>query len=129
MSSERVAIRVTQLEKGYQIYKTPRDRLKQFVMPRLRRVVKRPPRRYHEEFWALKDISFEIALKGQDGLDINDPSKIYHLRSLKGDFTALYLVCIMYAGFKEIAPGTDVGIDFSEEYAMAQKLFKPTGDT
>ena len=60
MSSERVAIRVTQLEKGYQIYKTPRDRLKQFVLPRLRRMVKRPPRRYHEEFWALKDISFEI---------------------------------------------------------------------
>lgn len=77
----------------------------------------------------IKDISFEIALKGQDGLDINDPSRIYHLRSLKGDFTALHLVCIMYAGFKEIAPGTDVGIDFSEEYAMAQRLFKPAGDT
>jgi tetratricopeptide (TPR) repeat protein len=77
----------------------------------------------------IKDIAFEIALKGQDGLDINDPSRTYHLRSMKGDFTALQMVCIMYAGFKEIAPGTDVGIDFSEEYAMAQNLFKPTGDT
>lgn len=77
----------------------------------------------------IKDIAFEIALKGQDGLDINDPSRIYHLRSLKGDFTALHLVCIMYAGFKEIAPDMDVGIDFSEEYAMAQKLFKPAGES
>jgi len=76
----------------------------------------------------IKDIAFEIALKGQDGLDINDPSRIIHLRSLKGDFTALHLVCIMYAGFKEFAPGVDVGMDFSDEYAMAQKLFNPTGE-
>jgi tetratricopeptide (TPR) repeat protein len=76
----------------------------------------------------IKDIAFEIALKGQDGLDINDSSRTYHLRSLMGDFTALHLVCIMYAGFKEIDPSMDVGIDFSHEYAMAQKLFKPTGE-
>jgi lipopolysaccharide transport system ATP-binding protein len=60
MSSETV-IRVAQLEKGYQIYKTPRDRLKQFILPRLQRMAGRPPAQYYEEFWALKDISFEIA--------------------------------------------------------------------
>ena len=30
-----IAIRVSNLSKCYQIYDTPRDRLKQFVMPRL----------------------------------------------------------------------------------------------
>jgi lipopolysaccharide transport system ATP-binding protein len=60
MSSEALAVRVTNLEKVYQIYRTPRDRLKQFVMPRLRSITRRPPRRYYEEFWALKDVSFEI---------------------------------------------------------------------
>ncbi|MCJ8499398.1 ABC transporter ATP-binding protein [Desulfatitalea alkaliphila] len=60
MCSEPVAIRVENLDKGYQIYKTPRDRLKQFVLPRLQRLVGRPPKAYHEEFWALKDISFEV---------------------------------------------------------------------
>jgi lipopolysaccharide transport system ATP-binding protein len=60
MSSETV-IRVAQLEKVYQIYKTPRDRLKQFILPRLQRMAGRPPAQYYEEFWALKDICFEIA--------------------------------------------------------------------
>ncbi|MEI8363807.1 MAG: ABC transporter ATP-binding protein, partial [Betaproteobacteria bacterium] len=39
MSSNDVAIRVSNISKCYQIYDTPRDRLKQFVMPRLMRVV------------------------------------------------------------------------------------------
>ncbi len=60
MSSETV-IRVAQLEKGYQIYKTPRDRLKQFILPRLQRMAGRPPAQYYDEFWALRDICFEIA--------------------------------------------------------------------
>lgn len=63
-----IVIRVQSLSKCYQIYDTPRDRLKQFVMPKLHRIVL-PLRRlfptphsptYYKEFWALKDVSFEI---------------------------------------------------------------------
>ena len=60
MSSNDVAIRVSNISKCYQIYDTPRDRLKQFVMPRLMRVVGKPHKQYFREFWALKDVSFEI---------------------------------------------------------------------
>lgn len=56
-----VAIRVSQLSKCYQIYDTPRDRLKQFVAPRLQRLAGRQPRQYFREFWALKAVSFDIA--------------------------------------------------------------------
>lgn len=59
MSSE-IAIRVSNLSKCYQIYETPRDRLKQFVMPRVRRLAGKPQKQYFREFWALKDVSFEI---------------------------------------------------------------------
>ncbi|CAG9933565.1 ABC transporter ATP-binding protein [Candidatus Nitrotoga arctica] len=59
MSSE-IAICVQNLSKCYQIYDTPRDRLKQFVLPRLRRMMGKSPKQYFGEFWALKDISFEI---------------------------------------------------------------------
>ena len=59
MSSE-IAIRVQNLSKCYQIYNAPRDRLKQFVLPRLRRMMGKSPKQYFGEFWALKDISFEI---------------------------------------------------------------------
>lgn len=60
MSSNDVAIRVTNLSKRYEIYDAPRDRLKQFVLPSLRRIVGGKEKQYFREFWALKDVSFEI---------------------------------------------------------------------
>ena len=59
MSSE-IAIKVENLSKAYQIYDQPNDRLKQFVMPRLQRAVGMNPRQYYRDFWALKDVSFEV---------------------------------------------------------------------
>jgi lipopolysaccharide transport system ATP-binding protein len=60
MSSENIAIRVSNLSKCYQIYDTPRDRLKQFLAPRLQRLAGVTPTQYFREFWALKDVSLEI---------------------------------------------------------------------
>lgn len=60
MSSNDIAIRVTNLSKRYEIYDAPRDRLKQFVLPPLRRIAGRKEKQYYREFWALKDVSFEI---------------------------------------------------------------------
>jgi lipopolysaccharide transport system ATP-binding protein len=59
MSSE-IVIRVQNLSKCFQIYKKPHDRLKQSLYPRLQRLVKMKPKQYYKEFWALKDVSFEI---------------------------------------------------------------------
>ena len=60
MSSDSLAICVTDLSKRYEIYDTPRDRLKQFVLPRLQRLSNRMPKQYFSEFWALKDVSFDV---------------------------------------------------------------------
>ena len=59
MSSE-ISIRVENLSKCYQIYDQPRDRLKQFIVPRLQRAIGQPAKQYFREFWALKDVSFEV---------------------------------------------------------------------
>lgn len=69
MSSD-IAIHVKGLSKCYQIYDTPRDRLRQFVLPRLNRATSPlkqlitghplPVTNYYREFWALNDISFEV---------------------------------------------------------------------
>ena len=60
MSSNEIAIRVTNLSKCYEIYNAPRDRLKQFLMSRLSRINKNFQRKYFREFWALKEVTFEI---------------------------------------------------------------------
>ena len=67
----------------------------------------------------IKDLAYEIATLGSKGFSINDPSKKYTLKGLAGEFTGLQLVSIMYAAFQQFAPGQDVGIDLSEEYAFA----------
>ncbi len=59
MSSE-IAIKVEALSKCYPIYDTPRDRLKQFVLPHLQRLVGLQPKQYYRAFWALKEVSFEV---------------------------------------------------------------------
>lgn len=59
MSSD-VTVRVEGVSKRYELYNTPRDRLKQFVIPTLQRMGNLPPASYFREFWALRDVSFEV---------------------------------------------------------------------
>ena len=62
MSSEPtdIAIRVRDLCKRYEIYDDPKDRLRQSIMPSLQKLAGRSPKQYFREFWALRDVSFEV---------------------------------------------------------------------
>ena len=71
-----------------------------------------------------QQIALEIALKGQSGLDINDPEPKYTLKTLPGNFSGLHLVSIMYAAFRQIDPSMDAGIDLSAEYQTASGAIK-----
>jgi lipopolysaccharide transport system ATP-binding protein len=59
MSSE-VAILVENVSKSFAIYESPRDRLKQFLLPRLRRLFGLAPKNYYREFKALSGVSFKM---------------------------------------------------------------------
>lgn len=72
-----------------------------------------------------REITFEVAMKGQGGLDINDSRKKYTLKSLPGEFSGMHLVSIMYAGIKQVDPSLNPGIDLSAEYEAAKALHKP----
>jgi len=63
MSSE-IAIKVNALDKCYHVYDKPQDRLKQSLLPRIHRLFGKPEKLYHRDFWAVKNVSFEIP-KGQ----------------------------------------------------------------
>jgi hypothetical protein len=67
-------------------------------------------------------VAFEIALLGRNGLDTNDSTPKYTLRSLPGAYSGLQLVSMMFVGFKQIEPTLDAGFDLSQEYAAAQQL-------
>jgi len=71
----------------------------------------------------VRKVTFEIALLGTKGLDVNDPAQKYQLRSLPGRFSGLHLVSIEYVGFKLLDPTVDLGFDLSQEYRQAQLLF------
>ena len=71
----------------------------------------------------IQEIALEIGMLDKYGLDINDPQESHVLRALPGKvFSALQLICIMYAGFKRIEPGMDIGVDLGEEWGMAEKV-------
>ena len=54
------AIEAQQLSKAYRIYSNPRDRLKEALF--------RGRRTYHQEFWALRDVSFRAGVGSTVGL-------------------------------------------------------------
>jgi lipopolysaccharide transport system ATP-binding protein len=60
MSSDNVAISVQNISKCFYTYEKPRDRLKQAIVPRLQRWAGDEITTYGKEFWALRDISFEV---------------------------------------------------------------------
>ena len=59
-NADDLAIRVSNLGKCYQIYEAPRDRLKQFILPRLQRLAGQQPGEYFRGFRALRDVTFEV---------------------------------------------------------------------
>jgi len=116
-----IAICVQNLSKCYQIYETPGDRLKQFVMPRLQKAIGKKQEQYYREFWALNDVSFEIKKGETVGI-------IGHNGS--GKSTLLQLICgtlnptrgsVQTNG--RIAALLELGSGFNPEFTGRENVF------
>jgi lipopolysaccharide transport system ATP-binding protein len=59
MSSD-LAIDVLDVSKHYLIYKQPEDRLKQMIIPKLRRSVGLAPKKYYTDFSAVENVSLQV---------------------------------------------------------------------
>ncbi|MEC5398159.1 ABC transporter ATP-binding protein [Uliginosibacterium sp. H1] len=60
MSSDQVAVSVRSVSKRYDLYGKPSDQLRQYIYPRIQRLLRLPGKNYYNEFWALSDVSFDI---------------------------------------------------------------------
>jgi len=67
----------------------------------------------------IKNLALELAMLGNKGLNINDPTRTYQIQAWPGEYTGLHLISIMYAAFQQFAPDTDIGIDLSKEHRIA----------
>ena len=73
----------------------------------------------------VKEIAFEIGMVGRNGLDYASPDQKYTLKSLPDEqFSGLHLMCLMYAGFKRIAPEHDLHMDLEEPFLDALEMFQ-----
>ncbi|SDC66460.1 ABC transporter ATP-binding protein [Paraburkholderia lycopersici] len=121
MSSDNVAIKIENVSKCYHIYGNPRDRLKQFVYPRLQRAMGREPRRYYEEFWALRDVSFEVK-KGEAAgiIGRNGSGKSTLLQIITGTLTPTSGSVTTHG---RIAALLELGSGFNPEFTGRENIF------
>jgi lipopolysaccharide transport system ATP-binding protein len=120
-ATDNVAIRVSNLSKCYHLYDAPRDRLKQFVAPPLQRLAGQSPKQYFREFWALKEISFEVK-KGEAVGIIG--------RNGSGKSTLLQIICgtlTPTSGMVEtsgrIAALLELGSGFNPEFTGRENVY------
>lgn len=121
MSSDNIAISVTNISKCYNIYSSPRDRLKQFILPKFQYIAGRPVHRYYNEFWALNNINFTIK-KGESAgiIGRNGSGKSTLLQLITGTLTPT-TGSIQTKG--RIAALLELGSGFNPEFTGRENIY------
>jgi len=120
MSSD-LAVRIANLGKSYQIYDHPRDRLKQFVVPRVKQIMGSKSTNYYREFWALRDVSLEITRGETVGiLGRNGSGKSTLLQLICGTLTPTTGTVETYG---RVAALLELGSGFNPEFTGRENVY------
>lgn len=120
MSSEDMCIRVQGLSKRFELYAKPIDRLRQMFIPRLQQAVHRPVHAYFKEFWALQDVSFNVARGETVGIVGRNGSGKSTLLQIICDTLTPTLGQVHVAG--RIAALLELGAGFNPEFSGRENV-------
>jgi lipopolysaccharide transport system ATP-binding protein len=129
MSSSEIVVDVRNLSKRYEIYESPRDRLKQMIVPPLyeafsntfARNNSKASRVYFREFWALKDVSFQLRQGETMGIiGKNGSGKSTLLQLLAGTLTSTSGTAVVNG---RVAALLELGSGFNPEFNGKDNVF------
>lgn len=121
MSSEAIAVRIESLSKCYHVYATPGDRLRQFVWPRMRRLIGLQPKVYFREFWALRDMTLSVRQGECFGiLGRNGAGKSTLLQLLCGTLSPSFGQIAIYG---RVAALLELGAGFNPEFTGVENVY------
>jgi homopolymeric O-antigen transport system ATP-binding protein len=121
MSSDNIAIIVENVSKRYELYKAPRDQLKQFILPKLKRLTFKKPKQYFSEFWALKNITFKVRKGESIGIiGRNGSGKSTLLEIIAGTLTPTTGTVTIHG---RIAALLELGTGFNPDFTGRENVF------
>lgn len=121
MSSENAVIQVDGVGKCFSIYDRPQDRLKQFLMPKIRAAVGQSQLSYHREFWALRNVSFEVGKGHAVGIiGRNGSGKSTLLQIITGTMSPTYGSVVTHG---RTAALLELGSGFNPEFTGRENVY------
>lgn len=120
-SVQDMAIVVEGVAKRFDIFEHPRDQLKQFFLPRLRRWFGFAPKQYFREFWALRDVFMDVRKGESCGIvGLNGSGKSTLLQIITGTLEPTVGKVTVHG---RIAALLELGSGFNPEFTGRENVY------
>jgi lipopolysaccharide transport system ATP-binding protein len=122
MSSDSdIAVRAQDLSKSYLLWSNPRDRLRQPMRDRMSRWFGAKPKQYYQQFWALKNVGFEVNRGETMGvIGRNGCGKSTLLQMLAGTLTPTTGTCSVQG---RVSALLELGSGFNPEFTGRENVY------
>lgn len=121
MYSEERTLSAQKLGKCFHLYESPSDRLRQFFWPRVQRALGRSVATYFREYWAIRNVSFEVRRGEAIGIiGRNGAGKSTLLQMLCGTLTPT-TGTVQLSG--RVAALLELGAGFNPEFTGRENIY------
>ncbi|WP_460042550.1 ABC transporter ATP-binding protein [Pseudomonas sp. S2_H01] len=121
MSFNDFAISVETVSKRFEVFAHPRDQLKQFIYPKMQRLLRRQQGTYFREFWALRDVSLFVRKGESCGIvGLNGSGKSTLLQIITGTLTPTSGTVTVNG---RVAALLELGSGFNPEFSGRENIY------